>query len=140
MTARGGPQVMRLACIYALLGQSHVIDVEHLDAAYAVWQYSAGSVRYIFGDALGDPMADTLLRALRSNHAKSDVVSQALTALSVRSLARCESVPTEGRSQEVWHAIRTPYGAKEAKESPVDSPGDPLFRIIRFFRSSRELQ
>ena len=56
MTARSEAQVMRLACIYALLGCSDVIRVEHLQAALAVWTYCEDSVRFVFGDVLGDPV------------------------------------------------------------------------------------
>jgi hypothetical protein len=58
---------MRLACLYALLDQSHTIRRVHLEAALALWKYCEDSVRYIFGDALGDAVADTVLLAL--NHA-----------------------------------------------------------------------
>jgi len=66
MTGRGEAQVMRIACIYALLDLSIVIRVEHLRAALAVWKYVVASCKFIFGDSLGDPEADNLLRAIRS--------------------------------------------------------------------------
>ena len=65
MVARGEAQVMRLALIYALLDCSRVIRVEHLRAALAVWEYAEASVRCIFGDGVGDPLADKILGALR---------------------------------------------------------------------------
>lgn len=37
----------------------------HLDAAYALWRYCEASARYIFGDGLGDPLADDLRRMLQ---------------------------------------------------------------------------
>jgi hypothetical protein len=67
VTSRAEAQTMRLACIYALLDQSPVIQAKHLMAALAVWHYSEASARFIFGDALGDPTADEILRALRSH-------------------------------------------------------------------------
>jgi hypothetical protein len=42
------------------------IGAEHLRAALAVWRYCDDSARYEFGDAVGDPVADELLEALRS--------------------------------------------------------------------------
>ena len=57
---------MRLACIYALLDCSAVIRSEHLRAALAVWDYSFASAQFIFGDSLGDPLADEILFELRS--------------------------------------------------------------------------
>ena len=58
-------QVIRIALIYALLDQRDKIDLVHLEAAIAVWEYCEASARYIFGDALGDPIADEILQAVR---------------------------------------------------------------------------
>lgn len=66
LTARAEPQCLRLSLIYALVDGSPVIDVEHLEAAYAVWQYCEASVRHIFGDALGDDVADRLYDAIKA--------------------------------------------------------------------------
>jgi Bifunctional DNA primase/polymerase, N-terminal/Protein of unknown function (DUF3987)/Primase C terminal 1 (PriCT-1) len=66
ITARAEAQVMRLASIYALLDRSNTIRVEHLRAALALWQYAEASVRYIFGDRVGDTLADTILDLVRS--------------------------------------------------------------------------
>jgi hypothetical protein len=65
LVARGEAQVVRLAMIYALLDQTHTIQPAHLRAALGLWRYCEASARYIFGDAVGDPVADELLRALR---------------------------------------------------------------------------
>jgi len=64
--SRAEPQVMRLACVYALLDGRAAVDVGHLDAALALWAYSEASVRMVFGDSLGEPAADKLLDALRA--------------------------------------------------------------------------
>lgn len=65
MTARAEAQVTRLALIYALLDGSDVIRREHLRAALAVWEYAEASVRCVFGDSVGNPMADKILGELR---------------------------------------------------------------------------
>jgi hypothetical protein len=39
---------------------------DHLRAALAVWRYCYDSARYVFGDRLGNPLADDILRALRA--------------------------------------------------------------------------
>ncbi len=57
--------VMRVAAIYALLDCSQWIRRHHLEAALAFWKVSEQSAAYIFGDLLGDPQAEKLLRALR---------------------------------------------------------------------------
>lgn len=119
--ARAEPQAMRLACIYALLDQSAIIRREHLDAALAVWDYCEASARFIFGDALGDPMADEILRLLRqaengltrteiSNHfgrnRSASQISRALTLLQESGLAECRpDAPVGGRPAERWYAL-----------------------------------
>lgn len=51
MTARGAPIVRRLACIYACLDCSAKVELPHLQAALALWDYCRESVEYVFGDA-----------------------------------------------------------------------------------------
>jgi hypothetical protein len=63
--SRGATQTMRLALVYALLDRAPQIARVHLEAALAVWDYSEASARYIFGDTIGDPLADTIFRFLR---------------------------------------------------------------------------
>ena len=65
ITSRAVPQTMRLACLYALLDHSRIVRAEHLLAAVALVEYCHASTRFIFGDALGDPTADAILRGLR---------------------------------------------------------------------------
>lgn len=67
VTSRSTAQVMRLACIYALLDCSNLIRLEHLEAALAVWQYSEDSAKYIFGMNSGDKVADEILKVLTDN-------------------------------------------------------------------------
>jgi phage gp16-like protein len=118
-TSRAEAQVMRLAMLYALLGQSAVIRAEHLEAALAVWQYAEQSARYIFGSALGDATADELLRALRAKpdgmtrteirdhfgrNKAADEINRALTVIADAGRAYYRKDPTGGRSAEVWFA------------------------------------
>jgi hypothetical protein len=65
VTSRAEAQVLRLSLIYALFDGKAQIDVPHLQAAVAVWQYAEISARVIFGNALGDPVADEILKALQ---------------------------------------------------------------------------
>lgn len=48
LASRNAPTIMRLAGIYAVLDESPVIAVPHLDAALSLWDYSAASIRYVF--------------------------------------------------------------------------------------------
>jgi hypothetical protein len=66
LTSRAEAHVRRLAALYALLDGQSVIDVVHMKAALALWQYCEDSARYIFGDSLGDPLADQVLELLRT--------------------------------------------------------------------------
>jgi hypothetical protein len=65
VTARAEAQSVRLALLYALLDQAAEIRLPHLEAGLAVWHYCAASARVIFGDLLGEPAADCIMRALR---------------------------------------------------------------------------
>ena len=65
ITARPEAQTLRLSVAYAVLDGSPVIRAEHIQAALAVWSYCEASALAIFGDALGDPIADRLLAELR---------------------------------------------------------------------------
>ena len=62
---RGAPNILRMALITALINKSPTIEVEHLEAAYAIWNYAEAGVLHIYGDKLGDRYADTLLSAVR---------------------------------------------------------------------------
>jgi len=120
--ARAEAQVMRLACLYAVLDMSTVVRREHLLAALAVWDYCEASARFIFGDALGDPVADEILRALRaagnagmtrteiSEHFGRNVpakrLGRALTALAEAGLVRQrEERDTGGRPAFRYFAV-----------------------------------
>src|SRR5262249_8382011 len=67
MVSRAEAQVMRLAMIYMLLDGAERVERDHLLAALAVWDFCEASARFIFGDALGDPIADELLAYLRQD-------------------------------------------------------------------------
>jgi hypothetical protein len=62
--SRGQPHVRRLAAIYAVADGKTAVDVDHLLAAKALWDSSARSVRYIFGNSLGNKDAEKLLQAI----------------------------------------------------------------------------
>lgn len=119
VTSRAEAQTMRLAMVYALMDNSSVIRRDHLHAALALWEYVEDSARYIFGDSLGDVVADRILSELRANnlgldrtainalfkgHMSSARISDALALLLDKRLARCETIPTAGAAREVWFA------------------------------------
>jgi hypothetical protein len=119
LVARSEAQVRRLAMFYALLDQTYTIQPAHLRAALAVWRYSAASARYIFGDAVGDPVADDLLRVLRQAGSNgmtrtamrelfghhSERIGQALALLFKHGrIRRKDLFRTGGRAAEIWVA------------------------------------
>jgi hypothetical protein len=119
ITSRAEAQVRRLATIYALLEQRLAVEPEHLEGALAVWDYCQRSAAYLFGSGFGDRTADRILYALRDHadgltrteirdlfdgHRSSAAIGGALHLLERHGLARTESRPTRGRSQERWYA------------------------------------
>jgi hypothetical protein len=64
--ARNEAMTLRLSLVYALACEASAIDVEHLEAAYAVWRFCRTSAELVFGDRIGDEVADRLLTGLRS--------------------------------------------------------------------------
>jgi hypothetical protein len=119
--SRAEAQVVRLAMLYALLDRSRFIEKCHLSAALAVWRYCEDSARYIFGDALGDPLADTILRELRrqpNGLTRSEIretfkrnrseaeISRALSSLLEGGWVSCTPEQTGGRPAERWTATR----------------------------------
>jgi len=117
MTARAEAQTMRLALHYALLDRSQDIGLPHLVAGLALWRYAEDSARYIFGDGLGDPVADAILSALRqapdgltrtqmhaalSRHATAAEIDRALEVLLAAGRVTREPRKTGGRPAEVW--------------------------------------
>ncbi len=127
MTARAEAQVVRLASVYALLDKSQIISEQHLKAALEVWRYCEDSCRYIFGESLGDPIADKLILELHQapdglsrtkihhlfkGHETATQINRALAQLEQLGAARKERRKTGGRPLETWFAVQ---GAKKAK-------------------------
>jgi len=106
--------------VYALLDSDWMIRRPHLQAAHAVWKYCEASARYIFGDMLGDPIADEILRALRGagpdgldrtsihnlfrRHESAEAIGAALDRLAKCGKAVSRTRQTGGRPTEIWTA------------------------------------
>jgi hypothetical protein len=128
LTGRAEAQVTRLALVYALMDRSHIVRREHLEAALALWQYVESSIRFIFGDSLGDTSADEILKALRvspqgltrteisnlfSRHRNARDIGRGLSVLAQNGLASFRREETNGRPDERWFTLGP--DAKDAK-------------------------
>ncbi len=131
--SRGEAQVIRLSLLYALLDCSVVVREDHLAAALALWAYAADSARFVFGEALGDPIADELFQKIQASpkgltrtemhnlfgrHRSGHDLDRALRLLEEQGLVGCQTEQTGGRPTERWTANK----AKEANRPPVNSP------------------
>jgi hypothetical protein len=141
LTARAEAQMLRLSVVYALLDGSSRVTVEHLDAAEAVWSYCAASAAYIFGDTIGDEIADRLLDALRAagpdgltgtdqrdlfaRHVSGARIEQARQLLEDRGLARTTRRDTGGRPAVITTATEAPEAPKGTHSSPRSLPSQP---------------
>ncbi len=63
-TSRGAPQVVRISLIFCLLDGKKTIELPHLKAAKAVWDYCCSSARWAFEDFQFSPNATKLIAAL----------------------------------------------------------------------------
>jgi hypothetical protein len=131
LTARAEAHVLRLSLLFAVLEQSQVVRVEHLDAALAVWRFCDHSIVQIFGEKFGDPTADAIHDALLAaphglkrselyniggRHIGKEKLSVALAALVRSGRATSVSEPTGGAPLERWFSVTDAKQAKEAKE------------------------
>lgn len=127
--ARAEAHVVRLALIYALADASSTITVEHLRAGLEVWRYAERSAMFVFGDAVGDPVADDVLRELRQRDNgmtrteirellggsyTADRIRAALDLLRMHRLAYMTMEESGGRPAERWGVV-----VPERQEAPA---------------------
>jgi 5S rRNA maturation endonuclease (ribonuclease M5) len=146
ITGRAEAQVMRMALLYALLDCSPQIDVQHLEAALAVWDFCDRSAAFIFGESLGDTTADKILDALRTaddgltrsavhqlfgGNLRAPEMDRALGTLERLKLAQWTKEPGRGvgRPAVVWRAVQssneTPANAQpQAVVEPEPQPAE----------------
>jgi hypothetical protein len=120
---RAEAHVVRLALLYAAVDHHHTIGADHLRAALALWDYAARSAAFVFGDSLGDPVADEINRAITEhpdgltrsqirdlfarNRPKAQI-DRALHLLVGAGAVNCHHLDTPGRPTELWTAKPTP--------------------------------
>jgi hypothetical protein len=131
---RAAPQVRRLATIYALMDMSPEVRRVDLSAALALWRYCEDSARFVFGERLGDHVADRLLEALREvgatgltrsdmraplgNRISGERIDTALELLHGLGLASREQQRTGGRPAERWYAVEKSDQTEERSDAP----------------------
>jgi hypothetical protein len=119
--ARGQAIVPRLALIYCLLDEEkrrRAMDVDHLEAALAVWAYCEGSAELLFESETDDKDADKLLKLLRArgpmtatemnkhlSNAQKRRRDEALNTLMALSLVAKSTEDTGGRPAERYEAV-----------------------------------
>jgi hypothetical protein len=131
---RAEAQVLRIALVYALADESDSVKRSHLYAALALWRYAEESARHIFGDALGDSVADEILRVLRDSpegmtregmcdhfnrHTSASRLTEALRLLADNGLATSTKEAARGglgRPAERWFAVPKRCEGSEGSE------------------------
>jgi len=123
LLARSEAQVRRIAALYALMDKCRMVDECHLQAALALWQFAEDSVRWIFGDATGDPIADRIVENVRLCGELTDTDIQGLFRRNVPAarltvakqklvaeglIHSVLSPPTGGRPGVMWRPGPTP--------------------------------
>ncbi|MEZ4742289.1 MAG: DUF3987 domain-containing protein [Bdellovibrionota bacterium] len=127
MTSRSEPQVLRLAMIYALLDCSPRIEIEHIRAGLAIWEYAENSARYIWGNRVGNPVADQILKYLKANregvnrkeihklfnnNRPAEQITQALSDLVEMGFAVKTTIEIKGRRVDAWKPTDQAVGIK----------------------------
>ena len=115
VTSRADAQVLRLALIYALLDGSDGIELPHLKAAVALWDYCRASAESQFAsgtesllakrllDALRHrPFSKTELHALLHNHTPARRLDAELQELIAQGLVVVDMSKTGGRSRTTY--------------------------------------
>ncbi len=121
--SRAAPHVLRLSLLYALMDQSATIGLKHLEAALALWKYCEASAQHIFGESLGDAVAETIMEALRQTGTRGlsrtevsaalrhnqtkERITAALSMLLDAHLISQEKVPAAGNKPKTVYRICT---------------------------------
>ncbi len=136
-TGRAEAQVLRLSALYAALDRSPIIQLPHLQAALALWDYCSYSAHSLFGSCAGDSVADRILEALQAadngltrkqirdlfhGHLGSSSIDQALEKLrSARgSHLSIRSRPRSLHHTLVRHRLRRPEPVEEETAEPEE--------------------
>lgn len=124
VTSRAEAQVLRLSLLYAVLDGAEQIELPHLKAALAFWDYCERSARWIFGTATGKRDADEIRVALLkaeargmsateisaevfNRHRGSEQIGQALRLSARNGMAVCRENRRTGEApSQRWYVVQ----------------------------------
>ncbi len=119
VTSRAPAHVRRLALIYALLDEAEAVDLKHLEAALALWDYCFASADCIFG-GLSKTARDiherlrlefpgeldrTSLHSASGRHTSAEDLTRAMSELAHYGFATSRREQTAGAPRELWRAV-----------------------------------
>lgn len=129
MVARIEAQIIRLALVYALLDRSEFIEVAHLEAARALWDYSERSVTHVFGESTGNRNADELRSRLADGPLEWEEARKALGVRSGADLSDAVELLASLGLAEVVKAERRGGGRRgRVIRTPARNPANPANR------------
>jgi hypothetical protein len=134
IVGRAAPHVMRLGMTFALTDSATEVSADHLAAAWALWRFCRCGAEAIFGDRVGDDVADKLLKAIKragsagldltgqsaavGRHVKAARLKAARERLEAEGRIVTETVPTDGRPRTVSRLVAKQ--AEEARKAPLN--------------------
>lgn len=137
MTSRAETQILRIAMIYCLIDGTTNISSNHLEAAFAVWNFSKESTVYLFSfhnpedrdpettlfiDALSEKdLSQSDVSNLFCGHKTSRELNVFLSELESMNLIRQTKLKTSGRSKTMWSLVKDEKKANLRKK-PQDKP------------------
>jgi hypothetical protein len=131
-TSRAEAQVLRLSALFAALDRTAIVDVPHLQAALAVWDYCRASAKMLFDTAPIDPIARRINQALDDapdglsrtailhlfhGHVSKERIDLALDQLTALGLTSHEQLQTRGRPTNRWSKIPNSSVPKEVAQT-----------------------
>lgn len=127
-TSRGAPQVVRLSLLFCVLDGKRTIELPHLEAAKAVWDYCCSSARWVFEDFQFSQNANKLIAALSHGDMTIADASQKVFA---RNLSRMEISDVVDEIESVLKPPTLPT-LEEIQEKERHSKKDrEMFEILK---------
>ncbi len=150
LTARAEAQLLRLSVAYALLDGSPTIEVEHLDAAEAVWEHCETTINRVFAHREPDWVLPRLLAGLREagpagldgsaqrdlfhRHLPGVRLASARAELHVRGLANTVAIDTGGRPR----IVTTLVGREDLTTDGLSSLSSPSQSPVSSLETDRD--